>query len=189
MSEGDEPEPAIEPEPRFMLAAGLVLHASLAAAGLVWLWLRDRMEALPAGAVGERGPWLASAVGLGVGCLGASVFAVVNPRLPRVRELEAVAGRLFQRASDSAAILFVTAGAVAEELFFRLAVQDAYGLIGSVAVGVVVNSSLAGWSWLPLSLVHALALGLLVQNGFGLLGSTTASAVMNYLNLRRIQCR
>ena len=187
---GDEPKPPLgEPEPRFMLAAGFVLHASMAAGALAWLWLRDRLEILPARAIGERGPWLGSALGLCIGLLGARMLAFASLRLRQVRELEAVAGRSLRGASDSAAIAFVTVGAVAEELLFRLAVLDRFGLLGSVAVSAVVNSSFAGWSWLPLSLAHASVLGLMVQSGFGLLGSTTANAVMNYLNLRRIQCR
>jgi hypothetical protein len=79
-------------------------------------------------------------------------------------------------------------GAIAEELFFRLAVQDAFGLAGSVAIATAVNSCVGGWRWMPLALVHALALGAIVHFGLGLLGSTTANAVSNYLNLRRIQC-
>ncbi len=181
-------QPATPPESRFLLAAGTILYGVMMLVALLWLWLRDRMEALPPAAVGTHGPWLASAIGLGVGWLGACALAIVNPRVARMRELEAVAKRSFQASGEMAAILFVTVGAIAEELFFRLAAQDAFGVTGSVAVAVLVNSYLAGWRWIPVSLLHALALSLIVQQGFGLLGSTTASAVMNYLNLRRIQC-
>ena len=78
---------------------------------------------------------------------------------------------------------------IGEELFFRLAVQDAFGLPGSVAAYVLVNSSVGGVRWLPYLLVHAAVLGLLVQQGFGLLGSTVANAIMNHLNLWRLRCR
>lgn len=185
---GPGDEPANVPEPRFVLTAGALLHGGMALAALAWLWLRGRLEVLPERAVGEYGPFAASGLGLALGWLAARVFALVNPRLARLREVETLAKRSFEHASDAAMIGFVILGALAEELFFRLAVQDAYGLAGSVALCVAVNSSLAGWAWLPVATVHALALGLVVQHGFGLLGSTTASAVMNYLNLRRIQC-
>jgi membrane protease YdiL (CAAX protease family) len=185
---GPGDEPANEPEPRFVLGAGSVVYGGMALSALAWLWLRGRLEALPERAIGDHGPFVASGLGLAVGWLAARLFAAVNPRVARLREIEAMARRSFERASDAAMIGFVTLGALAEELFFRLAVQDAFGLAGSVALCAVVNSSLAGWAWLPVAGVHALALGLLVQQGFGLLGSTTASAVMNYLNLRRIQC-
>jgi membrane protease YdiL (CAAX protease family) len=181
-------QPGEEPEARFLLAAGTIVYVLMAAGALAWLAWRDRMAALPELAIGARGMCWGAGIGLAVGWLGARMFAVVNPRLPRMREFEATARRSFARTSDGAAIAFVLVGAVGEELFFRLAVQDALGLSGSVAIAVGLNSTLGGITWLPFALLHALALGLMVQQGLGLLGSTTASAIMNYLNLRRIQC-
>jgi membrane protease YdiL (CAAX protease family) len=180
--------PAVEPEPRLLVGAGFAFYALLAGAALVWLWLRDRDGALAELAIGERGPLVASAVGLAAGWLGARSLAWAVPRVPRMRELEATAARVFARTGDATALLFVVAGAVAEELFFRLAVLDAFGWTGSVAAATVVNSSLAGWRWLPVAFAHALALAMMVRHGYGLLAATTASAVMSYLNLRRIQC-
>lgn len=177
-----------QPEGPSLLAAGMVVYVAMGALALFWLWLRDRAQALPEYAVGTQGPVLGSGVGLVVGLLAARLFAYVNPRIPRMRALEATARRSFANASDTAAITFVVLASVSEELFFRLAVQDALGLVGSVAVASGLNSSLAGWRWLPFAILHALVLALLVQQGFGLLGSTTASAIMNHLNLRRIQC-
>jgi hypothetical protein len=55
------------PEPRFVLGAGSLVYVLLAAAALVWLWWRQRLDVLPARAIGDHGPWLASAVGLGAG--------------------------------------------------------------------------------------------------------------------------
>jgi hypothetical protein len=183
-----EPDPDHDVEPRLLLSVGLLVHAGLIAGALLWLWSRDRLPVVSQRAIGEYGPWLAALSGVAVGWLGAQLLAAASPRLRRMREYEAVARHTFERAGDMATILFVTFGAVAEELFFRLAVQDVFGLVGSVAIAAVVNSCIAGWAWLPIGALHAVALGLLVQHGFGLLASTTASAVMNYLNLRRIQC-
>lgn len=183
-----EHEPGEAPEPRFLLVAGTGVHLLMTAVALAWLAWRDRLGAVPEFAIGAHGLWWSAGIGLAVGWLGARLFAVVNPRLPRMREFEAAARRSFARASDTAALAFVLIGAVGEELFFRLAVQDALGLSGSVAIAVGLNSTLGGITWLPFALLHALVLGLMVQQGFGLLGSTTASAIMNYLNLRRIQC-
>jgi hypothetical protein len=179
---------ANEPDPRFLLAAGFVVYGVLAIAAWTWLWLRDRGDALADQAIGAHGPLLGSAAGLAAGWLGARSIAWAAPRVPRMRELDATARTAFARTGDAAAVSFVLVGAVAEELFFRLAVPDAVGWAGSVAAATAVNSSLAGWRWLPVAFLHALALALLVRHGFGLLAATTASAVMNYLNLRRIQC-
>lgn len=188
-----DPEPADgpmhDPESRFLLAAGLLVHGVMAVAALSWLWLRERLDLLPERSIGERGALLGSACGLLVGIAGAGLMTRLAPRLQGLREIEAVARRSFAHAGDMAIVAFVTSGALAEELFFRLAVQDLFGLAGSVAACVVVNSTVAGRAWLPIAALHALVLGLLVQQGFGLLGSTTANAVMNYFHLRRILCR
>ena len=87
----------------------------------------------------------------------------------------------FAGLGDRAAVAVVLLAAVAEELFFRLAVQDTFGLLGSVAASVLANASVGRWSWLVVALLHALLLGLLVELGFGLLASSTAHAVLNYL--------
>lgn len=177
-----------QPEGPSILVAGMVVYVAMVALALFWLWLRDRAQALPEYAIGTQGPVWGSGLGLVVGLLAAQLFAYVNPRIPRMRALEATARRSFAHSGDAAAFAFVLLASVSEELFFRLAVQDALGLVGSVAVASGLNSCLAGWRWLPFAILHALVLALLVQQGFGLLGSTTASAIMNYLNLRRIQC-
>lgn len=182
------PAPEAPPEPRFLLGAGITLYSVLTAVALLWLWLRERLDVLPLQAVGEHGPLAAVGMGLSVGAVSAAAMAILSRRLAALRAFEIEVGRVFGAASDTAAAVFVVVGAVGEELLFRLAVQDAFGLAGSVAAAVGLHSCLGGWRWSPLLLMHALLLGLVVQQGFGLLGSTTANAVLNYLNLRRIQC-
>jgi len=173
-----------QPGPGVVLAAAAVIYGALVTASLLWLWARGRAEALPALSLGDYGPAAASAVGLGVGVLGALALT----RLVRdSEELVPAAQRLFAGASDTHCVAIAVLSAAAEELFFRLAVQDQFGLLGSVAAYVLLNSTVGGVRWKLFTLVHALALGLLVTSGFGLLGSTTAHAVMTYLCLRRLQ--
>lgn len=177
-----------EPEPQVSLVGGGMVYGLLLAAGLVWLSLRDRGSQLATMAIGERGPWVGSAVGLAVGVAFAFAFGMVSRRSKGLQGIEAQVRTLFARVGDMAAMAFLLVGAIAEEVFFRLAVQDAIGLFGSVATYVLVNSSIAGLRMVPFTALHALVLGLLVQQGFGLLASTTAHAIMNYLSLRRILC-
>lgn len=93
---------------------------------------------------------------------------------------------MFGPIGETPMLALILVSAVAEEVFFRLAVQDVFGLLGSVAAYVVVNSTTAGWRWIPITALHAAVLGAMMQLGFGLLGTTTANAVLNYLSLRRI---
>ncbi len=181
-----EEEPDQPPSPGAALATGVVIYGAMAAAALVWLDLSDRSDALAERAVGHYGPVAASATGLGVGLAGSWVFGRLVSSKDRFQAITSAARRLFARAGDGVVVPFALVSAVAEELFFRLAVQEVFGLAGSVAAYVLLNSTAGGFQWLVFAFAHALALGLLVQSGFGLLGSATAHAVLNYLCLRRI---
>ena len=184
---GDADEPA--PSPGQLLASGVVFYVLLAAAGLAWMSLRDRLDVLPDLAVGAHGPWLASSVGLGLGVLLALFCGQLAQHSREMRAADELMRRTFDGMGQSAVLTLVLLGAVAEELFLRLAVQDAFGLVGSVAAFALVSMALGRPRLLLLAVVHATMLGAVVQLGFGLLASTTANAIMNHLNLRRLSCR
>lgn len=188
MSDAEPPGSDAAPGPGLSLLGGAAVYGMLLLAGLVWLWARNRAEVLHQLAVGVHGPWIASGAGLAVGCTGACCLGLIAPRSRVLRAMEQHARALFARVGDTAALAFLLVGAVAEEVFFRLACQDAIGLGGTVALYALVNSSIAGLAVIPFMAAHALVLGLLVQQGLGLLASTTAHAIMNYLSLRRILC-
>lgn len=172
-------------DPRQSLAAVGCLYAVLLAVAVFWLWSRDRLALLQTEAVGRRGVLLASAAGLLTGLAGTGIFLGVR-RFGFVRNVEVQVRGVFAPIGASSMLAVVLAGAVAEEVFFRLAVQDAFGLLGSVALCTVMSTCTVGLAWLPFLLLHATALGLLMHQGFGLLGTTTANAILNHLCLRRI---
>lgn len=176
------------PSTKSALLVGAAVYAVVVGVAGLWLWARDRGSALRDLAIGEAGPWIGSAAGLVVGMAGAAVLHWLGPRSAFLQATERQAHTLFAGVGETGMLAFVVWAAVAEELFFRLAVQDAIGLPGAVATYAILNSCIAGFAALPLAALHALVLGLLVQLGFGLLGSTTAHAIMNYLSLRRISC-
>lgn len=175
-------------EPRQVLGSGFVVYGVMMAGALLWLAVRDRDDAFAELAIGARGPWLGAAAGLGTGIALAFGLRWLRRVSPELRRLDAMVARAFTGVGEGTALLFVTSGALAEEMLFRLAVQDAFGLPGSVALHVLLYSSAGGWRWLLFLLPQALALGLLVQTGFGLLASTSANAIMNHLNLKRLRC-
>jgi hypothetical protein len=177
-----------EIERTLSLAVGSVLYAAMLGGGMFWLWVRDRLDVLPQIAVDQHGPLLASGLGLAVGVAGAGALRVVGPRVRAFTVLEHHTRELFAGVSPAATMCFLLAGVVGEEVFFRAATQDAFGLLGAVLLYGLLHGSIAGLAWLPFTLAHALVLGLIVEFGFGLLGSATAHAIMNHLTLRRILC-
>jgi membrane protease YdiL (CAAX protease family) len=180
---GTEPEPAMDP--RQSVAAAGCLYAGLLAVAVVWLWWRDRMSLLQTEAVGHHGVVLASLAGLLTGLAGTGIFLLVR-RAGLASNVEAQVRSVFAPIGASSTLAIVLFGAVSEEVFFRLAVQDAFGLVGSVAICALVSTCTVGLAWLPFLVLHATALGLLMHHGFGLLGTTTANAILNHLCLRRI---
>ncbi|MGC6488793.1 MAG: hypothetical protein ACON4Z_14195 [Planctomycetota bacterium] len=184
-SDPRDPDEDEEPGPGVLLAVGAVVYGALAAAALLWLWARGRSDALAAQSVGDHGLVASSLVGLGVGVLGAFALTRVTRALKAVGDLLSDVQRMFFDASDAQCAAFAVLSAASEELFFRLAVQDQFGLLGSVAAYVLLNSNVGGLRWVLFSTAHAIVFGLLVQQGFGLLGSTTAHAILTYLCLRR----
>lgn len=183
----DDPAPE-RPGPGVVVTASVAVFAGMFGVAMWWLSARDRGAALAEAAVGEHGPVAASALGLGLGVGMAWLGSAASRRWQGVREIEQQAHAPLAGVGDKALVTLVLTGAVAEETFFRLAVQDQFGLFGSVAASVLLNSWLGNVRLTPFVLLHAVTLGLVVQSGFGLLGSTTAHAIMNYLTLRRIQC-
>ncbi|MCA8974460.1 MAG: hypothetical protein KDC98_07045 [Planctomycetes bacterium] len=182
----DQSDPDSEPPPRATAIAGGCFYTVLLLASVVWLMLRDRIALVRTAAVGEHGAAIAVATGLGVGMLGYWTYAY---GLSRVRAFAAIGTQvrqLFGSMGEAAALALVVIGAVAEEMFFRLAVQDQIGLVGSVATYALLSTGAMGLRWLPVAALHATVLGSLMAQGFGLLATTTANAVMNYLVLRRM---
>lgn len=175
-------------DPKATLLGVGCAYTVLLAAALGWLAWRGRWSALAETAIGAHGLLAAAAAGLGVGVIGNWAFAAAAQRVPALAELEERVHEVFVGVPESAAFALVSTAAVIEELFFRLAVQDAFGLLGSVAAYVLLSMS-AGRSIVLLAAVHAACLGALVALGFGLYASTTAHAVINYLSLRRMKCR
>lgn len=181
-----DPEAETPPEPRTTAIAGGCLYSLLLIASVCWLQLRDRIELVSTAALGEHGAALALATGLGVGLGGYTLYAFGLSRLRSLAVIRRHARQMFGPMGEARTLTLVLVGAVAEEMFFRLAVQDQFGLAGSVAAYTVLSTGALGLRWLPIAALHALALGSLMTFGFGLLATTAANAVMNYLSLRRM---
>jgi len=174
------------PDPRTAAIAGGCLYSVLLAGSVFWLALRDRLALVPAVALGVHGVAIAAGTGCAVGLVGYLAFAHGLCRQPTFVAMAEQVRRLLAGASQGPLLALVLVGAVSEEMFFRVAVQDQFGLVGSVATYSIVATGAMGWRWLPFAALHATALGGLMALGFGLLATTVANAVMNYLMIQRM---
>lgn len=182
----DDQPPGAEPGTRGLLQAAGCVYTLLLLAALVWLGLRDALSALPRTALGTHGPLASAAAGLAVGLLGTWVLAAAARRLRALRAVEDKLRGAIGGVTDHQLLGIAVFGALAEEMFFRLAVLDALGLEWSVALYVLLNTGPGLWAWAPVALVMAVAFGAMVEAGLGLLSVTLAHAVINYLTFRRI---
>lgn len=181
------PEPGPDPSPTSaaVVTVAVVVYGLMATAALVWLSWRDRLGELPRGALGQHGLWVGAGAGLVAGFAFAGLLALAA-RLPPIARCERRFAALLGPQTEAAVLALSLGAAIAEELFFRLAVQDAIGPIGAVACYVVVNTGPGFWPWLPVAATAGALFSGLVHAGCGLFAATLAHALINYLTLRRI---
>jgi len=179
-------EPTERPTPVSVMFAAAVVYTAMTAAALLWLWGRDRLQQLPLRAVGEHGLPAAAGLGLAVGLGAALLLRLASRNSARLARCEGRIAAMLGPLAEGQVIALATTAAVAEELFFRLAVLDAFGPLLAVACYAALNTGPGFWPWLPVAMLFAGAATALMQAGFGLLSATTAHALVNYFVLRRI---
>jgi len=184
---GDGPVDDEEPvSPQQVFVSSLALHALLVIAALVWLYARDRTEAVAELAIGAHGPWLGLLAGGAAGLAFHGLVGLVAVRTRALASLDAELRGIFAGIDPRAADAMLLVAALGEEFLLRCAAQDAFGWPAGVAATVaLVIASRHRRLWL-LAVVYGSMLGLLVEGGFGLLGSSVANVVVNHLNLRRL---
>lgn len=162
------------------------LYSAMLVGAVLWLWWRDRTDALATAALGDHGLPVAIGAGLVGGLLGAWALNFASRHVAPLATIEQRIASTLGPLGETSILWLSLLGALAEEMFFRLAVQDLAGLTGSVALYTVMNTGPGFWAWAPVALLSALLFSGLVLGGCGLLAATTAHALMNYLTLRRI---
>lgn len=178
-------------EHRLSVPAVLIAYGVMAALAWGWLRLRERGGLIGRQALGDSGPALALAVGLGVGAALYLGMVLAARYLAPMRTLEAELRRLLGGPSalgEAGMLTVAMTSALAEELFFRCALLDAIGPYWSALIfGLLHSGGVRGaWLWGLLAFAVALLFGWMVGAGLGLLSVTVAHAVTNYLSLRRL---
>ena len=169
-----------------MFPAAVVVYSLLVGAALLWFHLRDRLDQVPKTAVGDHGPWISLLAGTAVGLLCSGVFLVARRYLPLFRGLENRLAEIVGPLTEVEIVGIALASAIGEELFFRGAMQDAWGLWWSAVVFGLLHSGPGLLLWGVVAFGLGLLLSLMIENGLGLLSVTVAHALINNISLRRM---
>ena len=182
----NEPPPAPE-DSRLPLAFGAsVLYGVFVLIAVSWFWLREEQQRLPELAVGERGIGLSLAAGLVVGLLVSGLIRVLNRYVRAFARLEAQLTEVVGDLSESEIVVIALASAIGEEMLFRGAMQDHFGLYVSALVFGLLHTGPGLWLWTCVAALLGLLFGAMVHFEFGLLSVTVAHALINFTSLRRM---
>ncbi len=185
-------EPPIEPSEDaadqadlFRLAWGFYL--ALAIAGVLWIGWSHR--AVPLALFVDVGSWWVDAVlGLSAGLLLVGIWDVARRFFPAMRELETLLAGHIGVLDQSQVLALALISGVAEELFFRGAVQTSWGFGWATVLFTIVHfgpGPVYRW-WTLFAFVAALAFGGLVLYRGNILSAVLAHVVVNAINLRRL---
>ena len=164
------------------------LYAALLAAAVVWSALRGDRPLLQHPDTTPVDAWLAAAVGTGGGLLVVLASRAASARFSWARRLEDAFAELVGPLSLMQVLLLAAASAVAEEAFFRGAMQPALGLVPTALIfGLLhVGPVRLFLPWTTMALVMGFALGLMFNWSGTLIAPVLCHAVINTLNLHRI---
>lgn len=173
----------------FHLRTAALFYAGILGAALLWGWLRGDVNVfvLPPG--DPVAPELHWRVGLGVG--GGLLFvatARVFARFAWAQRLEAEFRRLLGPLRLRHVTVLALLSAVAEEAFFRGAMQPTLGLVPtSLVFGLMhIGPGRAFWPWTATALAAGFALGGITELTGDLLAAILAHFTVNYFHLWRI---
>jgi membrane protease YdiL (CAAX protease family) len=130
-------------------------------------------------------------LGAALGLATVQVFRALEIHMAWIGELHREFGSIFGRPSNAELALIAAASALGEEVFFRGAMLDAWGLWASSLVFALLHipPRLKLWPWTLSSLILGLVLGWLTQETGNLGAAVAAHFVINLLNLMYITRR
>lgn len=188
MSEATPQEPEFEPD-RFV-RIGVLFYGAMAVVAVLWrvglynesIWLTQGAEARPEDAVGTLGQF---ALGLGVAALVILASYAATEGTGWGQRLAKAMAEPLRGLSVPDGLLLASASGLAEELFFRGALQPRAGLVvASLLFGVlhlVPRRELLPWT--AFSVVMGFVLGLLFEWTGSLLAPVVAHTAINAVNL------
>lgn len=190
---GPDPVPDPDPHPQrgagFSLFSAVIFYLFLLAASLAWLHLRGRLDILPGLAIGRHGVTVALGVGVAVGAGIITLNRIASRYLDAFRRLEERLAERVGPMSEAGILVLALVSGLAEEIFFRGALQDLVGPYFGALIFAGLHIAPGMKTWTLCALVVGVVFGGMVEAGFGLLSVSVAHALTNFLSLREMSLR
>lgn len=163
----------------------------LAATAVVWIGMRRGSTIGAALFFDPRRWWLDLALGAGTGLALVALWQLIGRRLRAARRFEELLRSVLGTLDTTQAIGLALLSGFAEELFFRGAVQGAWGFWIATALFAALHTGRQRglWVWTVFALVAGLLFGGLVILAGNLLPAMIAHVVVNAINLGRLARR
>lgn len=180
-----EPKPS---PPGALLRWGAWFYLALAIAGVVWVGLRDGAIELSLFLSPES--WL---IDLGIGAAAAALLSgfwqLGALFLPAARRLEGIVAKTIGPLNGAEIVVLAALSGFSEELFFRGAVQEHWGLVPATILFALlhVGPGVEFRMWTLFALIAGGALGALLLWRGTLLAPITAHVLVNLVGLLRIR--
>ena len=167
-----------------------VLYLAIALAATLWIGLREGVIPLSL-FLSTEDWWVDLGLGLAAGALLLAFWWGAERVFPLARELGEKLGVILGPVSTMDAIALALLSGFAEELFFRGAVQPAWGWAAATVLFAVLHSGPgpAFRFWTLFALVAGALLGGLMAWRGNLLGPIAGHVLVNAVNLRRLASR
>jgi uncharacterized protein len=163
---------------------------ALALGGVAWIGFREGV--IPLGLfLDVREWWLDLLLGIGAGLLLLAFWKGAERVVPLARELEDQLGAVLGPLGRTEVIALAVLSGIAEELFFRGAVQGSFGWLAAALVFALLHTGpgRALRLWTLFALIAGLLFGGLMELRGNLLGPIVAHFLVNAVNLWRLASR
>ena len=165
-------------------------YLGLVLAGLVWHGVGQGSNDIWRADARDSPLWLlwGPLIGLGFGLAAVSLMRWIEPRFSWMVELRTEFADIFGRATTSEVLWLAGASAIGEELLFRGAMMDAWGLVPSSLVFALLHlpPRRSLWPWTASAALLGLALGGLTLWTGNLGAAVAAHFAINALNMAYI---
>jgi membrane protease YdiL (CAAX protease family) len=183
------PLPAPVPAPR-LYGLAWIFYLLLGVSAVVWIGMRrGRIDGTLF--LDPARWWIDLVLGAGCGALLLGLWELVGRRLDAGRRFEALLRSVLGTLDASQAVGLALLSGFAEELFFRGAMQDAWGYGWATVLFALLHTGRERglWLWTAFALIAGAAFGALVLWTGNLLAAIVGHVVVNAVNLTRLTRR